>query len=110
MRNAFLRGVVFIYFVAFLSIYLQIEGEFFVSGGFEMGVHYFMFVDNFVGLYGTNGVTPAKAELNLQKRSADACYRDKHSILCFAPQYLGINSQLALELFALVGVAISSLG
>lgn len=87
VRSLFLRSLALIYFFAFASVYLQIEG-----------------------LYGTNGVTPLKAELKLQSRSPNACFQDKKSILCFIPQLLGISSQHAMDVAALVGILLSSVG
>jgi len=59
-------------------------------------------------LYGTNGVTPIKAELKLSSRSADKCMKEKYTLLCMIPGFFGIDSQHALDLVALLGVTISA--
>ncbi|ODN03967.1 Lipase maturation factor 2 [Orchesella cincta] len=84
VRGAFLRCLAGIYFIAFLSIYLQADG-----------------------LLGNNGVAPAKAELKLGSRKPQQCMKEKYSLLCIIPGFFGINSQHALELVALIGTMTS---
>lgn len=85
VRGAFLRCLSAIYFIAFLSIYLQADG-----------------------LLGNNGVAPAKSELKLGTRKPHQCMKEKFSLLCMIPGFFGINTQYALELLALIGTVTSA--
>src|SRR4051812_48262536 len=60
------------------------------------------------GLYGTNGVTPVKAELKLTSKTPQQCLKTKYTWLCLVPQFFGIDSQRALDLVALLGVMVSA--
>jgi len=86
-RAWFLRGISLVYFIAFLSIYVQIEG-----------------------LYGSNGITPAKAELKLNSRTPMDCLKDKMTLICFLAPELGLEPHYVMELIALVGIVLSGMG
>ncbi|XP_066594651.1 lipase maturation factor 2-like [Prorops nasuta] len=86
-RNLFLRGICVIYLFAFLSFYIQIPG-----------------------LYGDNGVLPARTQLEhkdwttlLQK------LKQKPTFLWFAP-YLGLNIEYMLDVVSLIGIILSFAG
>ena len=86
-RNLFLRGICIIYLFAFLSFYIQIPG-----------------------LYGDNGILPARTQLDLKSRSPlFHKLRQKPTLLWFAP-YLGLNIEYMLDVLSLVGVALSFAG
>ncbi|KAJ8669667.1 hypothetical protein QAD02_000926 [Eretmocerus hayati] len=86
-RNLFLRGMTIIYLFAFLSFYYQIPG-----------------------LYGDNGVLPAKTQLELGSRQPLLQkLKQKPTLLWFAP-YLGLNVEYMLDVVALLGVFFSFLG
>lgn len=59
------------------------------------------------GLYGTNGITPIKAELKLTSRNPQQCIKDKFTLLCLVPNFFGIDTQHALDLVALIGTIIA---
>jgi hypothetical protein len=61
-----------------------------------------------LGLYGTNGVTPIKAELKLATRTPHQCLKDKFTLLCLVPGFFGIDSLHGLELLAILGTVISA--
>ncbi|XP_021963307.1 lipase maturation factor 2 [Folsomia candida] len=84
VRNLFLQGLSAVYFIAFISVYLQADG-----------------------LYGTNGITPIKAELKLTSRNPQQCIKDKFTLLCLVPNFFGIDTQHALDLVALIGTIIA---
>ncbi|CAB3385586.1 Hypothetical predicted protein [Cloeon dipterum] len=85
----FLRCVCVIYLFAFLSLYVQIPG-----------------------LNGLNGILPARSELDSAKIGKQATLLDKlkakPTLLWLAPD-IGLNTEYAMELIALVGAAISFL-
>ncbi|KZC09035.1 PREDICTED: lipase maturation factor 2-like [Dufourea novaeangliae] len=86
-RNLFLRGVCIIYLFAFLSFYIQIPG-----------------------LYGDNGILPARTQLDLKSRTPLLHkLKQKPTLLWFAP-YLGLNAEYMLDILSLCGVALSFAG
>ncbi|KAK0163832.1 hypothetical protein PV328_002522 [Microctonus aethiopoides] len=86
-RNLFLRGMCIIYLFAFLSFYVQIPG-----------------------LYGDNGLLPARTQLDLKgKSSLWQKFNQKPTLLWLAP-YLGLNVEYMLDVVALLGTLISFLG
>ncbi|XP_076239809.1 lipase maturation factor 2 [Calliopsis andreniformis] len=86
-RNLFLRGICVIYLFAFLSFYLQIPG-----------------------LYGDNGILPARTQLDLKNRTPLLHkLKQKPTLLWFAP-YLGLNVEYMLDVLSLVGVFLSFAG
>ncbi|XP_018330116.1 lipase maturation factor 2 [Agrilus planipennis] len=79
-RNLFLRAMCVVYMFAFISFYIQIPG-----------------------LYGDNGILPAKAVLENNKyKSWSAKVHYQPTLLWFTP-YLGLNTQYALDVLALLG-------
>ncbi|CAK9830486.1 Lipase maturation factor 2 [Anthophora retusa] len=86
-RNLFLRGICIIYLFAFLSFYVQIPG-----------------------LYGDNGILPARTQLDLKSRTPLLHkLKQKPTLLWFAP-YIGLNVEYMLDVLSLVGVALSFAG
>ncbi|KAL6268444.1 hypothetical protein P5V15_001579 [Pogonomyrmex californicus] len=86
-RNLFLRGICIIYLFAFLSFYVQIPG-----------------------LYGDNGILPARTELDLKARGPLLNkLKQKPSFLWFAP-YLGLNVEYMLDVLSLIGIILSFAG
>lgn len=86
-RNLFLRGMCIIYLFAFLSFYIQIPG-----------------------LYGDNGILPARTQLDL-KNCAPLVHKlqQKPTLLWFAP-YIGLNVEYMLDVVSLIGIALSFAG
>ncbi|KYM86213.1 Lipase maturation factor 2 [Atta colombica] len=86
-RNLFLRGICIIYLFAFLSFYVQIPG-----------------------LYGDNGILPARTQLDLKARATLLNkMKQKPTFLWFAP-YLGLNIDYMLDVLSLLGVILSFAG
>ncbi|XP_014210138.1 lipase maturation factor 2 [Copidosoma floridanum] len=86
-RNLLLRSMCIIYMFAFLSFYVQIPG-----------------------LYGDNGVLPAKAQLDLNSPAPLLLkFKQKPTLLWFAP-YLGLNVEYMMDVFALTGALLAFLG
>ncbi|XP_033224978.1 lipase maturation factor 2-like [Belonocnema kinseyi] len=86
-RNLFLRGLCIIYLFAFLSFYIQIPG-----------------------LYGDNGILPAKTQVDLKlKVPLSQKLMQKPTLVWFAP-YLGLNVEYMLDVLALSGIILSFLG
>lgn len=86
-RNLFLRGICIIYLFAFLSFYIQIPG-----------------------LYGDNGILPARSQVDLKARATlFNKLKQKPTLLWFAP-YLGLNVEYMLDVLALLGVVLSFVG
>ncbi|XP_059468392.1 lipase maturation factor 2-like [Neocloeon triangulifer] len=86
-RNLFLRCVSAIYLIAFLSIYVQIPG-----------------------LNGSNGILPAKSQLESSRsRSLLEQIYAKPTLVWLAP-LLGLDTEHALELIALLGSFLAFLG
>ncbi|CAL7934808.1 unnamed protein product [Xylocopa violacea] len=86
-RNLFLRGICVIYLFAFLSFYIQIPG-----------------------LYGDNGILPARTQLDLKSRTPLlAKFRQKPTLLWFAP-YFGLNVEYMLDVLSLAGIVLSFAG
>lgn len=107
VRNLFLQSLALIYFISFLSVYLQSDGKV-ISHHLLILMFYNVFSTVFLGLYGSNGVTPIKAELKLTSRTPQQCLKEKRTLLCLIPSLFGINSGQAMELLALLGVLVSS--
>ncbi|KAB0792048.1 hypothetical protein PPYR_14009 [Photinus pyralis] len=79
-RNLFLRGMCVVYLFSFLSFYIQIPG-----------------------LYGDNGILPARSLLENNKyKSWSAKVHYQPTLLWLAP-YLGLDTQYALDVLALLG-------
>ncbi|KYN16356.1 PREDICTED: lipase maturation factor 2-like [Trachymyrmex cornetzi] len=86
-RNLFLRGICIIYLFAFLSFYVQIPG-----------------------LYGDNGILPARTQLDLKARGTLLNkIKYKPTFLWFAP-YLGLNVDYMLDVLSLLGAILSFAG
>ncbi|XP_032666182.1 lipase maturation factor 2-like [Odontomachus brunneus] len=86
-RNLFLRGMCIIYLFAFLSFYIQIPG-----------------------LYGDNGILPARTQVDFKKRATlFNKLKQKPTLLWFAP-YLGLNVEYMLDVLSLLGVIFSFAG
>ncbi|XP_012527431.1 lipase maturation factor 2 [Monomorium pharaonis] len=86
-RNLFLRGICIIYLFAFLSFYVQIPG-----------------------LYGDNGILPARTQLDLKGRATlGNKLKQKPTFLWFAP-YLGLNVEYMMDVLAIFGTVISFAG
>ncbi|KYN43556.1 Lipase maturation factor 2 [Trachymyrmex septentrionalis] len=86
-RNLFLRGICIIYLFAFLSFYIQIPG-----------------------LYGDNGILPARTQLDLKTRATFLNkMKQKPTFLWFAP-YLGLNVDYMLDVLSLLGAILSFAG
>ncbi|KAG7213802.1 hypothetical protein KM043_003019 [Ampulex compressa] len=86
-RNLFLRGICIIYLFAFLSFYVQIPG-----------------------LYGNNGVLPARTQLDLNaKASLFQKFKQKPTLLWLA-QYIGLDVEYMLDKISLVGIHLSFAG
>lgn len=86
-RNLFLRGICIIYIFAFLSFYIQIPG-----------------------LYGDNGVLPARTQVDLKARATlFNKLKQKPTFLWFAP-YLGLNVEYMLDVLSLLGTILSFAG
>ncbi|XP_055627586.1 lipase maturation factor 2-like isoform X2 [Toxorhynchites rutilus septentrionalis] len=80
VRNLILRAMCGVYLVAFLSFYVQAEG-----------------------LYSNSGILPASRVL------ANGTIQERFSLLRLAP-LLGLDAQLAIDLFCLAGCVIAFLG
>ncbi|XP_012221862.1 lipase maturation factor 2-like [Linepithema humile] len=86
-RNLFLRGICIIYLFAFLSFYIQIPG-----------------------LYGDNGILPARTQVDLKARATLLNkLKQKPTLLWFAP-YLGLNVEYMLDVLSLLGAVLSFIG
>ncbi|XP_018564057.1 lipase maturation factor 2 [Anoplophora glabripennis] len=86
-RNLFLRAFCIVYLSAFLSFYIQIPG-----------------------LYGDNGVLPAKAVLeNSKHKTLSAKVHYQPTLLWLAP-YLGLDTNYALDVLALLGAFLAFTG
>lgn len=86
-RNLFLRAFCIVYLSAFLSFYIQIPG-----------------------LYGDNGVLPAKSVLeNSKHKTLSAKVHYQPTLLWLAP-YLGLDTSYALDVLALLGAFLAFTG
>jgi len=85
VRNAFLWFMSAIYLFAFSSLYIQIPG-----------------------LYGRNGVLPAKLALREVSSSLEQNFWSKPTLLWFTPK-LGLDTETGMELLCLVGMLLSLL-
>ncbi|EEB19962.1 conserved hypothetical protein [Pediculus humanus corporis] len=86
-RNLILRGVCCVYFFAFLSFYLQIPG-----------------------LYGNNGILPARSQLeDLSSRTLAEKFHKKPTLLWLAP-FLGLNTEYMMDVLSLLGIVLSFVG
>ncbi|XP_024893963.1 lipase maturation factor 2-like [Temnothorax curvispinosus] len=86
-RNLFLRGICIIYLFAFLSFYVQIPG-----------------------LYGDNGILPARTQMDLKARATlFNKLKQKPTFLWLAP-YLGLNVEYMLDVLAILGTVLSFAG
>ncbi|XP_014250285.1 lipase maturation factor 2-like [Cimex lectularius] len=89
-RNLFLRCVNVIYLFAFASLYVQIPG-----------------------LYGKNGILPARAQLDLKPGLFDEDYakqiQKKPTLLWFSP-YFGVDTEYMMDILALTGMFLAFTG
>ncbi|XP_012264453.2 lipase maturation factor 2-like [Athalia rosae] len=86
-RNLFLRGMCIIYLFAFLSFYIQIPG-----------------------LYGDNGVLPARAQLDSRGgNTLSQQIKQKPTLLWLAP-YVSLNTEYMLDVLAILGIVLSFTG
>nr|CAD7203946.1 unnamed protein product [Timema douglasi] len=85
-RNLFLRGICVVYLFAFTSFYIQIPG-----------------------LYGENGVLPARTQLENKGRSLASNLQTKPTLLWLAP-YVGLDAEYMMDLLALMGMFLAFTG
>ncbi|CAH3106819.1 unnamed protein product [Pocillopora meandrina] len=85
VRDVFLWSISAIYLFAFSSLYIQIPG-----------------------LYGQNGVLPAKLTLREVSQSVEENFWHKPTLLWFTPR-LGLNTETGMELLCLTGMLLSLL-
>lgn len=86
-RNVFLRGLCTIYLFAFLSYYIQIPG-----------------------LYGNNGILPAKTQMDLQSKVPLSQKLMQKPTFVWLASFLGLNVEYMLDVLALLGIVLSFLG
>ncbi|KAM6303014.1 lipase maturation factor 2 [Podargus strigoides] len=82
-RSLFLAGLAAVYLAAFASLYVQIPG-----------------------LYGRNGILPARRVLRLRGKGLWEQLRDFPTLLWLSPR-LGLDTEMGMELLCLVGVLAS---
>eukprot|EP00057_Strongylocentrotus_purpuratus_P032809 XP_788922.3 PREDICTED: LOW QUALITY PROTEIN: lipase maturation factor 2 [Strongylocentrotus purpuratus] len=82
-KDLFLWSMSAIYLFAFASLYIQIPG-----------------------LYGANGILPAETQLKTNGRHLIACFKEKPTLLWFAPD-LGLSAEHAMELLSILGCLLS---
>ena len=58
------------------------------------------------GLYGANGILPAETQLKMNGRNPVACFKEKPTLLWFAPD-LGLSAEHAMELLCILGCLLS---
>jgi len=85
-RNLFLRGICIVYLFAFTSLYIQIPG-----------------------LYGDNGVLPARTQLDSKAKTLSARIHTKPTLLWLAP-YIGLDTEYMMDVLALLGVFLAFSG
>lgn len=85
-RNLFLRAMSVIYLFAFISFYVQIPG-----------------------LYGDNGVLPAKTQLDSKATTLTARIHNKPTLLWLAP-YVGLDTEYMMDVLALLGIFLAFTG
>ncbi|XP_063217415.1 lipase maturation factor 2-like [Bacillus rossius redtenbacheri] len=85
-RNLFLRGVCVVYLFAFASFYVQIPG-----------------------LYGNDGVLPAKNQLDSKAKTLSARVQSKPTLLWLAP-YVGLDTEYMMDVLALLGIFLAFTG
>uniref|UniRef100_A0A224X8N7 Lipase maturation factor n=1 Tax=Panstrongylus lignarius TaxID=156445 RepID=A0A224X8N7_9HEMI len=85
-RNLFLRCINVIYLFAFTSFYIQIPG-----------------------LYGENGILPARTQMDIKETDFAAKLQKKPTLLWFA-SYLGLDTEHMMDVLALLGMFLSFSG
>ncbi|KDR11021.1 lipase maturation factor 2-like [Zootermopsis nevadensis] len=85
-RNLFLRGMSVVYLFAFTSFYIQIPG-----------------------LYGNNGVLPARTQLDSKAKTLSARIHTKPTLLWLAP-YIGLDTEYMMDVLALLGIFLAFTG
>ncbi|XP_069702878.1 lipase maturation factor 2-like isoform X1 [Periplaneta americana] len=85
-RNLFLRGMSIVYLFAFTSFYVQIPG-----------------------LYGNNGVLPARTQLDSKAKTLSARIHTKPTLLWLAP-YIGLDTEYMMDVLALLGIFLAFTG
>ncbi|KAK7870100.1 hypothetical protein R5R35_011080 [Gryllus longicercus] len=85
-RNLFLRGMSIVYLFAFTSLYIQIPG-----------------------LYGSNGILPARTQLDSKASTLTARIHNKPTLLWLAP-YMGLDTEYMMDVLALFGVFLAFTG
>lgn len=85
-RNLFLRGMSIIYLFAFTSLYVQIPG-----------------------LYGNNGVLPARIQLDSKAKTLSGRIHTKPTLLWLAP-YIGLDTEYMMDVLALLGIFLAFTG
>lgn len=85
-RNLFLRGISIVYLFAFTSLYVQIPG-----------------------LYGSNGILPARAQLDSKAPTLAARIHSKPTLLWLAP-YIGLDTEYMMDVLALFGAFLAFTG
>uniref|UniRef100_A0A6M2DWC1 Lipase maturation factor n=1 Tax=Xenopsylla cheopis TaxID=163159 RepID=A0A6M2DWC1_XENCH len=84
-KNLFLRGICFVYLTAFISFYMQIPG-----------------------LYGENGILPARTQM-IKSKDFISEIHNKPTLLWFAP-FLGLDIQYMLDVVCICGIILSFSG
>lgn len=85
-RNLFLRGMSIVYLFAFTSLYIQIPG-----------------------LYGSNGILPARTQLDSKAATLTARIHNKPTLLWLAP-YVGLDTEYMMDVLALFGAFLAFTG
>lgn len=85
-RNLFLRGMSVVYLFAFTSFYVQIPG-----------------------LYGNNGILPARTQLDSKAKTLSARIHTKPTLLWLAP-YIGLDTEYMMDVLALLGIFLAFTG
>ncbi|CAG0897510.1 unnamed protein product [Cyprideis torosa] len=86
LRGVIVRALCLIYMFAFASLYWQLPG-----------------------LYGTNGILPARRELVCENMSLSNCFWNQPTLLWFVNS-LHLNVDTGMEILALLGTALAFLG
>lgn len=63
----------------------------------------------FEGLYGNNGILPARTQMDLKETEFTAKLQKKPTLLSFAP-YLGLDTEYMMDVLALFGMMFSFTG
>lgn len=86
-RNLFLRCMNIVYLFAFTSLYVQIPG-----------------------LYGSNGVLPARTQLDAKEGTTLAAKMHMKPTLLWLAPYIGLNTEYMMDILAIIGMFLSFTG